>query len=55
MFEENKNPVDMYTHKGNMVCPANSYSFNILQDYTHNGGVHVHRILIFIKYSLNDR
>ena len=25
-----------------------SYSFNILQDvYTHNGGVHVHRILIF--------
>ena len=28
-----------------------SYSFNILYDvYTHNGGVHVHRILIFIKY-----
>jgi hypothetical protein len=27
------------------------YSFNILHDvYTHNGGVHVHRILIFIKY-----
>ena len=23
--------------------------------YTHNGGVHVHRILIFIKYSQNDR
>ena len=40
-----------------MVCPAiSSYSFNILQDvYTHNGGVHVHRILIFIKYSQNDR
>ena len=39
-------------HKGNMVCLAiSSYSFNILQDvYTHNGGVHVHRILIFIKY-----
>ena len=33
-----------------------SYSFNILQDvYTHNGGVHVQRILIFIKYSQNDR
>ena len=31
-------------------------SFNILQDvYTHNGGVHVHRILIFFKYSQNDR
>jgi hypothetical protein len=31
-------------------------SFNILQDvYTHNGGVHVYRILIFIKYSQNDR
>ena len=29
-----------------------SYSFNILQDvYTHNGGGHVHRILIFFKYS----
>jgi hypothetical protein len=29
---------------------------NILQDvYTHNGGVHVHKILIFIKYSQNDR
>ena len=27
-----------------------------LQDvYTHNGGVHVHRILIFFKYSQNDR
>ena len=39
-------------HKGNMVCPANSsYSFIILQDvYTHNGGVHVHRVLVFIKY-----
>ena len=38
-----------------MVCPAissYSYSFNILYDvlYTHNGGVHVHRTLIFIKY-----
>ena len=34
-----------------MVCPAISYSFNILHGvYTHNGGVHVHRILIFIKY-----
>ena len=33
-----------------------SYSFNILQDvHTHNGGVHVHRILIFFKYSQNDR
>ena len=33
-----------------------SYSFNILQDvYTHNGGVHIHRISIFIKYSQNDR
>ena len=33
-----------------------SYSFNILQDvYTHHGGVHVHRILIFFKYSQNDR
>ena len=28
-----------------------SYSFNILYDvYAHNGGVHVHMILIFIKY-----
>jgi hypothetical protein len=28
-----------------------SYSFNILHDvYTHHGSVHVHRILIFIKY-----
>jgi hypothetical protein len=34
-----------------MVCSANSsYSFNILQDvHTHNGDVHVHRILILIK------
>ena len=33
-----------------------SYSFNILQDvYTHNGGVHVHNILIFFKYFQNDR
>ena len=33
-----------------------SYNFNILQDvYTHNGGVHVHRSLILIKYSQNDR
>ena len=33
-----------------------SYSFNILYDvYTHNGGVHVHRILIFIKYLIIDR
>jgi len=23
--------------------------------YTHNGGVHVHMILIFFKYSQNDR
>jgi hypothetical protein len=23
--------------------------------YTHNGGVHVHWILIFFKYSQNDR
>ena len=40
-----------------MVCLAiSSYSFIILQDvYTHNGGVYVHRILIFIKYSQNDR
>ena len=44
-----------------MVCPAiSSYtgysfgamnSFNNLYDvYSHNGGVHVHRILIFSKY-----
>ena len=34
-----------------------SYGFDILYDVynTHNGGVHVHRILIFIKYSQNDR
>ena len=33
-----------------------SYSFNIQQDvYTHYGGVHVHRILIFFKYFQNDR
>ena len=33
-----------------------SYSFNISQGVnTHNGGVHVHRILIFFKHSQNDR
>ena len=33
-----------------------SYSFNILQDvYIHNGVVNAHRILIFFKYSQNDR
>jgi hypothetical protein len=33
-----------------------SYNFNILQDvYTYNGSVHVHSMLIFIKYSQNDR
>jgi len=38
------------------LSPFWSYSFNILYDvYTHNGGVHVHRILIFFKYSQNDR
>ena len=39
-----------------LLLQFQSYSFNILQDiYTHNGGMHVHRILIFIKYSQNDR
>ena len=45
-----------------MVCPAiSSYSFGATalifcrMFITHNGGVHVHRILIFIKYSQNDR
>jgi hypothetical protein len=37
-----------------MVCPAiSSYSFGakcLYDVYTHNGGVHVHKILIFIKY-----
>jgi hypothetical protein len=33
-----------------------SYSFDILYDvYTHHGGVHVHRILIFLKGSQNER
>ena len=40
-----------------MVCPAiSSYRFRataliFCRMFTHNGGVHVHRILIFIKYS----
>ena len=44
-----------------MICLANSsYSFRataliFCMIYTHNGGVHVHRILIFVKYSQNDR
>ena len=44
-----------------MVCPANSsYSFRataliFCRLFIHIGGVHVHRILIFIKYSQNDR
>ena len=48
-----------------IVCPAiSSYSFGatalifcrmLIQNCTHNGGVHVHRILIFFKYSQNDR
>jgi hypothetical protein len=36
------------------VLELRSYSFNILYDvYTHNGGVHVHRILILITVSGN--
>ena len=38
------------------VLELQLYSFNICQNvYTHNGGVHVHRILIYCKYSQNDR
>ena len=43
-------------HKGNMVCPANSsYSFRataliFCRMFIHIMDVHVHRILIFIKY-----
>ena len=44
-----------------MVCPAiSSYSFGataliFCRMFIHNGGVHVHRILIFFTYSQNDR
>ena len=44
-----------------MVCSAiSSYSFRataliFCRMFIHNGIVHVHRILIFIKYSQNDR
>jgi hypothetical protein len=37
--------------------PSDSYFLfaNFVDFYTHNGGVHVYRILIFFKYSQNDR
>ena len=48
--------IQIHGLSGNLLQQFWSYSFNILFDvYTHNGGVHVHRILIFIKYSQNDR
>ena len=48
--------IQIHGLSGYLLLQFWSYSFNIVQDfYTHNGGVHVHRILIFIKYSQNDR
>ena len=67
-YSQNDRQLDFFSyqlHKGNMVCPVNpSSSFRasaliffrmFIVLYTHNGGVHVHGILIFIKYSQNDR
>ena len=49
-------PIQIHRLSGYLLLQFWSYRFNILQDvYTHNGGVYVHRILIFIKYSQNDR
>jgi hypothetical protein len=45
--------IDKNVHglSGYLLLQFWSYSFNILYDvYTHYEGVHVHRILIFIKY-----
>ena len=48
--------IQIHGLSGYLLLQFWSYSFNILQDvYTHNGGVHVHRIVIFCKYSQNDR
>ena len=48
--------IQIHGLSGYLLLQFWSYSFNILQDvYTHNGGVHIHRILIFFKYSQNDR
>ena len=48
--------IQIHGLSGQLLLQFLSYSFNILQDvYTHNGGVHVNRMLIFIKYSQNDR
>ena len=41
----------MYGLSGYLLLQFWSHSFNIFLDvYTHNGGVHVHKILISIKY-----
>ena len=43
--------IQIHGLSGYLLLQFWSYSFNVLQDvYTHNGGVHVHRILIYIKY-----
>ena len=43
--------IQIHGLSGYLLLQFWSYSFNISYDvYTHNGGVHVHRILIFIKY-----
>ena len=43
--------LSMHSLSGYLLLQFWSYSFNILKDvYTHNGDVHVHMILIFIKY-----
>ena len=48
--------IQIHGLSGYLLLQFWSCSFNIFQDvYTHNGGVHVHRILIFLKYSQNDR
>ena len=48
--------IQIHGLSGYLLLQFWGYSFNILYDvYTHIGGVHVHRILIFFKYSQNDR
>ena len=48
--------IQIHGLSGYLLLQFWSYSFNIFQNvYTHNGGVHIHRILIFIKYSQNNR
>ena len=48
--------IDIHGLFGYLLLQFKSYRFHILQNvYTHNGGMHVHRILIFVKYPQNDR